>query len=94
MSSVPEPVPQPPGPDRLQSWVARVRAELELPTVDVTALLDLARDVAHGVARPAAPVTCFLVGLHAGRAIAAGADPVGAVADASALVAALLPPPP
>jgi hypothetical protein len=28
-------------------------------------VLDLARDVAHGVARPAAPLTCLLVGLAA-----------------------------
>jgi hypothetical protein len=31
-------------------------------------VLDLARDVAHGVARPAAPLTTFLLGLAAGRA--------------------------
>ncbi len=31
-------------------------------------VLDLARDVAHDVARPAAPLTTFLVGLAAGRA--------------------------
>jgi hypothetical protein len=34
-------------------------------------VLDLARDVAHGVARPAAPVTAYLLGLAVGR----GADP-------------------
>ena len=33
----------------------------------VTSLLDLARDAAHGVARPAAPLTTFLVGLAAGQ---------------------------
>lgn len=79
--------------DRLDAWVARVRAELDLPAVDVGLLLDLARDVAHGVARPAAPVTCFLVGLGAGRALAAGVDPASAVAAAAAAVAGLLPPP-
>ena len=31
-------------------------------------VLDLAREVAHGVARPAAPLTTFLLGLAAGRA--------------------------
>ena len=30
-------------------------------------MLDLARDAAHGVARPAAPLTTFLVGLAAGQ---------------------------
>jgi len=39
---------------------------------DVDAVLDLAGDAAHGVVRPAAPVTTFLVGLAAGRA---GATP-------------------
>ena len=83
-----------PVPDPLGAWVARVRTALDLPEVEVSALLDLARDVAHGVARPAAPVTCFLVGLNAGRAVAAGADPAAAAAAAAATVTALLPPPP
>lgn len=59
-------------PDVLADWVRRVRTELQLPEVDAAAVLDLARDVAHGVARPAAPLTTFLVGLAAGRA---GAEP-------------------
>jgi hypothetical protein len=37
-------------------------------------VLDLARDVAHGVARPAAPLTTFLLGLAAGRAGASDDD--------------------
>lgn len=49
----------------LDEWVAAVSAELGLGPVDVKAVLDLARDVAHGVARPAAPLTCLLVGLAA-----------------------------
>lgn len=40
--------------------------------IDVEAVLDLAGEAAHGVVRPAAPVTTFLVGLAAGRA---GATP-------------------
>jgi len=55
----------------LARWVATVGDELEL-AVDadrVTRLvLDLARDVAHSVDRPAAPVTAYLLGLAAGRA--------------------------
>jgi hypothetical protein len=35
-------------------------------TVDM--VLDLTSDVAHGVSRPGAPVTAFLVGVAAGRA--------------------------
>jgi Domain of unknown function (DUF6457) len=34
--------------------------------VDVEAILELARDAAHAVERPAAPLTTFLVGYAAG----------------------------
>ena len=50
-------------------------------------LLDLARDAADGVARPAAPLTTFLVGLAAGHdggdaeAIAAAAEIATALAN-------------
>ncbi|WP_328926646.1 molybdenum cofactor guanylyltransferase [Streptomyces sp. NBC_00190] len=68
----------------LDQWITAVKNELglDLP-VDTKALLDLARDAAHGVARPAAPLTTFLVGYAAARAEAAGADPAQAVAEAS-----------
>ncbi|MEU9250654.1 NTP transferase domain-containing protein [Streptomyces sp. NPDC048270] len=68
----------------LDQWITAVKTELgiDLP-VDVKALLDLARDAAHGVDRPAAPLTTFLVGYAAARAEAAGADPAQAVAEAS-----------
>jgi hypothetical protein len=49
------------------------------------AVLDLARDVAHGVTRPAAPVVAYLVGVAAGRAD----DPVAALPDLARRVAAL-----
>lgn len=53
----------------LDDWTAAVLAELGLEpeTVDVTTVLDLARDVAHGVARPAAPLTAYLAGIAVGR---------------------------
>ena len=53
----------------LDRWIAQVCAALDLDpgTVDRDLVLDLARDAAHGVARPAAPLTTFLVGLAAGR---------------------------
>jgi hypothetical protein len=54
-------------------WVTAVARELGLEeaveaatTVDM--VLDLTSDVAHGVSRPAAPVTAFLIGVAAGRA--------------------------
>jgi uncharacterized protein DUF6457 len=82
----------------IQEWVGQVveRLGLDLAEADrqelVTTVLDLTADVAHGVSRPAAPVTAFLVGLAAGRS----ADPAGAVAENVAAVrdlAALWPPP-
>jgi hypothetical protein len=53
----------------LHDWIERVIRELGLdPQLDRDLILDLTREVAHGVARPAAPLTAFLVGLAAGRA--------------------------
>jgi hypothetical protein len=65
----------------MEDWIAAVRAELDVDPVDMTLVLDLARDVAHGVARPAAPLTAYLLGLAVGR----GADPRQAAAKVAAL---------
>jgi len=53
----------------LQTWIASACAELglEQSVVDERVVLDLARDVAHRVDRPAAPVTAFLLGVAVGR---------------------------
>ncbi|WP_077192910.1 NTP transferase domain-containing protein [Streptomyces lydicus] len=52
----------------LDEWITAVKAELGIELdVDTAMLLDLARDAAHGVARPAAPLTTFLIGYAAGR---------------------------
>lgn len=70
----------------LDDWMALVGTELGIDlAVDVPELLDLARVVAHGVARPAAPLTAFLVGYAAAQQ---GGGPQ-AVAAAGARVAAL-----
>ncbi len=51
----------------LTSWAQQLSDALGLELeVDVDPLLDLARDAAHQVERPAAPVTTFLVGYAAG----------------------------
>ena len=65
----------------LDAWVAELSEELgiEPASVDRNLLLDVARDAARGIARPAAPLTTFLVGLAAGRA---GGD-AAAVRDAA-----------
>ncbi|WP_210481575.1 DUF6457 domain-containing protein [Naasia sp. SYSU D00948] len=56
-------------PAELDAWAAELAAALglqDLP-VDIALVLDLARDAAHSVARPAAPLTTFLVGYAAAR---------------------------
>ncbi|MFB6848224.1 NTP transferase domain-containing protein [Streptomyces sp. NPDC056373] len=70
----------------LDEWISAVKDELGLDLdVDTRGLLDLARDAAHGVARPAAPLTTFLVGYAAAQA---GGGPE-AVAEAARKAAAL-----
>ncbi|MEU9136347.1 NTP transferase domain-containing protein [Streptomyces sp. NPDC048404] len=70
----------------LDEWISAVKDELGIDLdVDTGGLLDLARDAAHGVARPAAPLTTFLVGYAAARA---GGGPE-AVAEAARKAAAL-----
>ena len=53
----------------LDEWLDTACAELGIDPaeVDRDLILDLARDVAHGVARPAAPLTAYLLGLAVGR---------------------------
>jgi hypothetical protein len=64
----------------LVEWAEAVRRELELTGTeplgkeDVDRVLDLAKDAAHSVARPAAPLTTDLLGIAVGQ----GADPVRA----------------
>ncbi len=57
----------------LDDWTARACAELGIDpaTVDLRQILDLARDAAHQVERPAAPVTAFLLGLAVGGGMSA-----------------------
>ena len=70
----------------LDEWVAAASAELGLEPGDVhpRVVLDVARDVAHQVLRPGAPVTAYLMGLAVGR----GADPADVAARISALALA------
>ncbi|MGW1883412.1 NTP transferase domain-containing protein [Streptomyces sp. NPDC001970] len=71
----------------LDEWITAVKTELGIELdVDTGVLLDLARDAAHGVARPAAPLTTFLVGYAAAKA---GGDSAQAVAEAARKAAAL-----
>ncbi|GLW99735.1 DUF6457 domain-containing protein [Microtetraspora sp. NBRC 16547] len=67
----------------LEEWTALVCRELGVDPerVDRKAVLDLTRDVAHGVTRPAAPLTAYLVGLAQGT----GTAPQDAVERLSAM---------
>ena len=53
----------------LEEWTSQACAQLDLDpaALDMKTVLDLARDVAHGVARPAAPLTAYLLGVAVGR---------------------------
>jgi hypothetical protein len=53
----------------LESWTEAVCAEFGIDPSDAATrtVLDVARDVAHQVARPAAPLTAYLLGIAVGR---------------------------
>jgi hypothetical protein len=75
----------------IEEYLTVLASELGLPPgeVAITALLDLARDAAHGIARPSAPLTTFMVGLAAGRAGGSPADVTAAIATAHATLETL-----
>ena len=72
--------------NELDAWIAAAAAELgvEPGAVEPKLALDVARDVAHQVLRPGAPVTTYLMGIAVGR----GADPAEVAARLSALALA------
>lgn len=54
----------------MQEWIDAVCAELGITAdVDTTVILDVARDAAHNVERPAAPVSTYLLGIAAAQGI-------------------------
>jgi hypothetical protein len=69
--------------NQLDAWVEAAAKELGLAPgeVDTKRVLDVARDVAHRVLRPGAPVTAYLIGVAVGR----GADPAAAAERISRL---------
>ena len=71
----------------LDDWIMQASGALDLQVDSVPAdlrneLLDLTRDVAHGVARVAGPLTCYLVGVAVGR----GQAPSTALASLHAIL--------
>jgi hypothetical protein len=74
----------------MSDWMSAVATGLgleEAAASDATMqlVLDVTAEVAHGVTRPAAPVTAFLIGLAAGRE----ADPLAAAGRYAAEIATL-----
>ena len=68
----------------MKQWIDAVRTELDISVdvdIDIDTILDTARDAAHAIERPAAPVTTYLLGYAA----ALGGD----VTEAAAKIALL-----
>ena len=75
----------------MDAWVQALCAELDLEIpVDVRLLLDVARDAAHQVERPAAPLTTFIVG-YAAATQGGGAEAVARAAAVATRLAATWP---
>lgn len=81
--------------ERLNDWVRQLCEQLGIDEnefrgeADIDRILSLAGVVAHAVLRPAAPLTTYLVGYAAGRAVEAGKDPAAAVQEAISRAVAL-----
>lgn len=76
-------------PEALDDWLAGVSALYQLDgltTTQTSIVLDVARDVARGVTRPAAPLTTYLLGLAVGQAVARGEDVATATARLASAV--------
>lgn len=68
---------------RLATWITQLTDELGVSApINIDVILDVAKDAAHSIERPAAPVTTYLLGY----AVAQGADP-SSVADVVARLA-------
>ncbi|TDN92000.1 DUF6457 domain-containing protein [Microbacterium sp. BK668] len=72
-------------PEALDAWARALRERFDLSDGDVpiALVLDLAREAANGVARPAAPISTFVAGLVAGRA---GGSPEDVRSAAAAVI--------
>ena len=75
-------------------WLDRLAQtfELDAPTnQEIVAVLDAARDVAHGVERKITPVSTFLLGMHVERRVSGGTSRQEALTSAIAALEATLP---
>lgn len=78
-------------------WINRLAAALgesdgtELTEAETGALLDAARDVAHGTGdRRNAPLACFVLGRWVGARVAAGASGEAALSEGTAALTRIL----
>jgi hypothetical protein len=83
----------------MENWLATMAITLGVDPLDegqVAELLDVARDVAHGVERKATPMATFLLGAAVQRRIGHGATAGDAFQDALTELRTILPgtPPP
>lgn len=76
----------------MDDWLSRYTTALELDLSDdeVDAILDLARDVAHGTERRFAPLSAYLAGKYVTRRVAEGVPAEEAVREAQEVVGRLL----
>ena len=92
MTSTP---PTEPDAETAAEWVARFALELGVEPMSVrtqAAVLGLAREVAHGTERKAAPLASFVAGRYIQRAVESGRDAGDALREISAAVERLLGP--
>lgn len=78
-------------PDEWIAEAALALGEERLTPAESGALLKLARRVAHGVERKLAPLSTFLAGAYAGRAVAEGASRAETLEEAVRRISALIP---
>lgn len=72
-------------PSELEAWAAALAAELGVDGLPpIAMILDVARDAAHGVARPAAPISTYVLGF----AVAQGLGTVDELAAKTSALAA------
>ncbi|WP_205857268.1 DUF6457 domain-containing protein [Phytoactinopolyspora endophytica] len=74
----------------LDAWIAALCEKLDVPVddVDTSAILDLAKDAAHNVERPAAPITTFIAGYAAATRGGGSAQVDAAIETAAGLASA------
>ena len=76
-------------------WLDRLADELgerRLEPAEISAILKVARDVAHGVERRLAPLTAYVLGLYVGRETTEGTPPDEALGEATRAARSMIPP--